>query len=39
MGAKMKKIKNQKVDSGSKRKDSEKKVCLFFNKNEGKGEL
>ena len=33
----MKKIKKKKMDSGRIWKVSEKKVCLFFNKNEGKG--
>ena len=33
----MKNFKYQRVYSGTKWKVSEKKVCLFFNKSEGKG--
>ena len=35
----MKKMKNQNGDSGRKWQVSEKNVCLFFNKNEGKCDL
>jgi hypothetical protein len=35
----MKKLKKKELDSGRKLKVSEKKVCLFFTKREGKGEL